>query len=299
MVWGDDYFYRRPPARPVRGGIKARSRRSGFGVSWWVRRWLEALEAVGPDSRLERGRTYARKGQVADLEVAPGVARARVQGSRPRPYTVTVRLKPLSRADWGRVAAELAREARYAARLLAGEMPEDIETVFRAAGVNLFPAAGDDLTTECSCPDWSNPCKHVAAVYYLLAEEIDRDPFMLLRLRGLERRELVALLGQDTPTASPRRRAMPESRPEPLAAGSLPADPERFWGLPGTGEAPTLAPPTGAPAGLLARLGGFPFWRGERPLAEALARHYRNAPEIGLAVLLGEGLSRKTSPSSR
>jgi len=298
MGWDRESFHRRPP-RAVRGGIKARAGRGGSGGSWWTRRWLEALEALGPDGRLERGRASARKGQVAELEIAPGVARARVQGSRARPYTVTVRLKPLRKADWRTVAAGLASQARYAARLLAGEMPEDIETVFRAAGLNLFPAPAGDLTTECSCPDWSNPCKHVAAVYDLLAEEIERDPFTLLRLRGLDRRELVALLGQEAAGVGRAQRSMSGAPPEGVSAAPLPVEPERFWGAPGPSETAPLVATAGSPAALLARLGGFPFWRGQRLLGEALARHYRNAPEIGLAVMLGEGLSRKTTPSLR
>ena len=111
-------------------------------------------------------------------------------------------------ASW---PSALARQAIFAAKLLAGEMPQDIETVFEEAGLSLFPAKLGDLETDCSCPDWSNPCKHIAAVYYLLGEEFDRDPFLIFTLRGMDRDELVALLGKPVPRATPRPPADPLS----------------------------------------------------------------------------------------
>src|SRR5438128_9744848 len=104
----------------------------------------------------------------------------------------------------------------YAAKLTSGEMPNDIETVFRSASLSLFPEKRKDLKTDCSCPDWSNPCKHVAAVYYLLGEEFDRDPFLIFKMRGLARDELVGLLGKPAAKA-----AAPECGPaEPLPAAA-------------------------------------------------------------------------------
>lgn len=200
MARGYDAWYP-PPSRPrtARGGIKAQSKRGTFGQKWWARRWVEVLEGFPIGARLHRGRTYARLGQVLSIDITPGEVRALVQGSRARPYRVTIRLAPLSKKEWHAVAARLATEARYAAKLLAGEMPEGVEDAFLAAGLSLFPRRHDDLRTECSCPDWSNPCKHIAAVYYLLAEEFDRDPFLLFTLRGLEREQLVELLAEAAP----------------------------------------------------------------------------------------------------
>src|SRR5207247_2013948 len=122
------------------------------------------LFALG--ARLGRGRSYARRGQVLDVAIERGLVEARVQGSRPAPYKVSIKVKTLSGAQWKRASAALAREARFAAKLLAFEMPEDVEKAFEGAGLSLFPERRKDLTTECSCPDWSNPCKHIAAVYY-------------------------------------------------------------------------------------------------------------------------------------
>jgi uncharacterized Zn finger protein len=149
------------------------------------------LESFEVGRRLGRGRSYARQGQVIELELGKGFITAKVQGSRDAPYLVRMRLSMLSSTDWKKVIKALAEDARYAGRLVSGEIPEDIEQVFLDLELSLFPSANGDLKTACSCPDQANPCKHIAAVYYLLAEEFDRDPFLIFRLRGIERGELV------------------------------------------------------------------------------------------------------------
>src|SRR5579864_7230343 len=178
--WDDYPRERRKPAN----GIKARTQRGKFGQTWWAGRWIAALERLVDSGRLSRGRSYARSGQVVQLDVGPEGVEAKVQGSRATPYRVSIRFRTLSKEEWDRVADAMAAEALYAAKLLAGEMPEQIEDVFLAAGTSLFPAARADLMTDCSCPDWANPCKHVAAVHYLLGERFDDDPFLLFLLRG-------------------------------------------------------------------------------------------------------------------
>ena len=145
-------------------------------------------------ARLTRGKSYARKGQVISIDVEPGVVRARVQGSFPRPYDVSIKLSPLSSEEWEKAIAAMASKAVFSARLLSGEMPQKIEEAFSNCGMSLFPKKGADLETDCSCPDWSNPCKHIAAVYYLLAEQFDHDPFLIFRLRGKSQEEIVEAL---------------------------------------------------------------------------------------------------------
>jgi uncharacterized Zn finger protein len=184
--------YGRP--RRVEGGIKARSARGAIGQSWWSKRFLAVLESFALGTRLTRGRSYARAGQVLSLDVAPGLVTASVQGSRVRPYTVTVRLMPYGEEVWARVEQSLAAQALFSAQLLAGEMPHEIEDVFTAASAPLFPASMADLTLHCSCPDWSVPCKHLAATFYLLAEAFDADPFQILYWRGRDRSTLLANL---------------------------------------------------------------------------------------------------------
>src|SRR5438552_3814457 len=161
-------------------------------------------------------------------------------------------------------------------------MPQDIEQVSTEVVLSLFPSKLHDLQTECSCPDWSNPCKHIAAVYYLIAEQFDRDPFLLLRLRGLDRDGLLARLR--TAASAAEADAEPATPPEPL-----PADGATFWAtakLPDDFFGAVQPPPVSA--ALVKRLGAFPFWRGRQALLEELEPTYRQAAQRGLAVFVGE-----------
>ncbi len=162
--------------------------------TWWSGRFVAVLEGIGLGNRLQRGRSYARKGQVISLDVGAGMVTARVQGSRPRPYRVRIGITAFGKPEWAKLERVLAGSAWYGAKLLAGEMPEDIEEVFAAQGLSLFPAAAQELSMDCSCPDWEVPCKHIAAVFYLLAEAFDDDPFTILAWRGREREDLLANL---------------------------------------------------------------------------------------------------------
>ncbi len=173
-------------------GVKAFSKRGSFGKHWWSKKWIAALEGLMDPGRLRRGRRYARSGQVVSIEEAGnGVIKAKVQGSRRTPYKVLIKLRPLSDEEWDKVLDIMAENALFTAQLLAGEMPAEIEQAFADAGVDLFPSTGGDLETSCTCPDWANPCKHVAAVYYILAERFDEDPFMLFRLRGRSQEQIM------------------------------------------------------------------------------------------------------------
>ena len=221
----DSWYY--PPTTPkeVKGGIKAQSKRGAFADKWWGKTWIETLESFNIGARLSRGRSYARKGQVADLDIAAGMVKAKVQGSRASAYKVTIEFKVLTDKQWQTVMAKLVEEPLFAARLLGNEMPEDIETVFEKVKVNLFPKRRGDLETDCSCPDWSNPCKHIAAVYYLLAEAFDNDPFLLFKLRGMDRDEfLEQLRGSGAVEETGATETGPVFEPVPL-----PLDPQAFW----------------------------------------------------------------------
>ncbi len=184
-------------------------------------------------ARLTRGRRYARSGQVMSLEVAPGLVTARVQGTRRTPYDVRIGVRTLPEDDWARVEERLATEAVHLARLLAGEMPPDVEDAFAACSLSLFPASTAELDTRCSCPDWANPCKHLAATYYILAERFDDDPFLVLAWRGRPRTVLMDRLR--ALRAGPGGTGQPTGRdgvPAAVADRPLGHDLERFW-LPG------------------------------------------------------------------
>lgn len=175
----------------VDNGLKAKSKRGDIGATWWSRRFIEVLESFGMGGRLTRGRNYARQGQVLSLSLSTSMVIALVQGSRPTPYKTRIAIKSFTGQEWQRIEHALAGKALYAAKLLAGEMPADIETLFASLGLRLFPATQRELTMDCSCPDWEVPCKHLAATCYLLAESFDNDPFEILAWRGRSREDLL------------------------------------------------------------------------------------------------------------
>ena len=204
-----------PPLR-VEGGVRARSKRGSIGEQWWSRRFIDVLESFGMSGRLARGRNYARRGQVIGFEISCGYVTAQVQGSRPKPYRVRIQVTPLTKAQWRRVEQALAAQALFRARLLAGEMPREIEEVFADCGTPLFPRSARDMDMSCSCPDWGVPCKHLAAVCYVLAEAFDDDPFGILAWRGRGREEILGAL-RLTPGAAEPARPLLDVTDRPLA----------------------------------------------------------------------------------
>jgi uncharacterized Zn finger protein len=212
------------PPIPVDGGVRARSKRGVIGEQWWSRRFIAVLESYGMSGRLQRGRNYARRGQVIEFELTQGKVTARVQGSRPHPYLVTIGVLPLTTAQWREVEQRLASQALFRAKLLAGEMPAEIEDVFAACGTPLFPRSAADLTMRCSCPDWEVPCKHLAAVCYVLAEAFDDDPFQMLAWRGKGREELLAPLRRGKAAPQSERGAPSQAVESASAARAVLAD---------------------------------------------------------------------------
>jgi uncharacterized Zn finger protein len=247
----------------VEGGIKAKSKRGAIGEQWWSRRFIAVLESWGMSGRLQRGRSYARKGQVLEFSLTQGKVTAQVQGSRPRPYKVTIGVLPLTTSQWRSVESRLAAQALFRARLLAGDMPPEIEQVFADCGTPLFPRSARDLTMSCSCPDWEVPCKHLAAVCYVLAEAFDSDPFTVLAWRGKARDDLLAALRgkmpADTRGVGAERPAAPGSPALALLADVTAPPLEKtlasFWS-PGLSQARlrALPPSPATPPDLLLRM---------------------------------------------
>jgi uncharacterized Zn finger protein len=290
--WDDDDRWWRdyPRSTPLaaKGGIKARTQRGDFAASWWGRRWIGVLESFGLGGRLTRGRSYARRGQVVSLEIVPGVAKAVVQGSRPDPYQVRISFKPIEPKRRPALVAALTADMSITARLIGGELPPQSERCFEQAGLSVFPKHFSDLVTSCSCPDSSNPCKHIAAVFYILAEELDRDPFTLLALHGLGRDEFMELIAAALPkteqTESADHKPVVQTASRPMSR-----DPQAFWKGSRLPDLTFEDLASGEQAPLARRLGAFPLWRGNAAFLEEIGRLSSAAAARAVEVLAGWG----------
>ncbi|HEY9723953.1 MAG TPA: SWIM zinc finger family protein, partial [Oscillatoriaceae cyanobacterium] len=258
--------------------------------TWWADKWLYTLNRFGWKGRLANGRLYAKDGRVVAFTVEAGRIRARVQGSRLEPYDVTIQLKALSEGDWDLVVDVMSCQAVFTAQLLAGEMPLDVEEAFEAAYAPLFPRSQADIQARCSCPDPVNPCKHIAAVYYVMAEAFDKDPFMIFLLRGRSREALLAML---------RAARAAEAKAAPMAVETFEGsslDSLRFWQAGEELETVHIAIQTPAlPGGIAKRLGRPPFWRSPADPVTRLGEIYeslaKRAREVALAdQLAGSGV---------
>ena len=195
---------------------------------WWARRWVDVLESFGWRRRLERARNYARQGNVLSIEYNKGAkVSALVQGTAPDPYKVSLSLDPFTDEQWQYVIESLSERAIFSAKLLAGEMPQNIEEVFTANGLSLFPFTKFDIHSKCSCPDPANPCKHIGAVYYLLGDRFSEDPFVLFQLRGRGKEQIITELRQ-LRSANPEENQADERSPE-SASPSNAIDLRQFW----------------------------------------------------------------------
>ncbi|AFZ47462.1 zinc finger SWIM domain protein [Cyanobacterium stanieri PCC 7202] len=161
---------------------------------WWVEKWLELLDSYRFKKRLERARNYAREGNVLNIEFKQNHLISEVQGSESQPYRVTLSLEAFSDEDWGYVIETMSEKALLAAQLLVGEMPSEIEQVFIKNGLSLFPFNLTDVKSRCTCPDKANPCKHIGAVYYQLADRFSEDPFIIFQLRGRSKEQILEAL---------------------------------------------------------------------------------------------------------
>jgi uncharacterized Zn finger protein len=267
----DDPWKRYPESVPLptEDGIATSKQRGAMAESWWSRRFTEVLESYGLGGRMQRGRRYARSGQVISLKVVPGVIAAQVQGSRRTPYLVTIGWPEPTAAQWRRIDRAMRAKVGFVALLLGGEVPPELEEVFSAAGVSLFPGRWHDLRASCSCPDWGNPCKHVAAVLYVFADQLDTDPWLALAFRGRSREEVLEGIGANNRAGAAGQQD--EVAPWwPFAPGPLPALPKAE--LVGRGPADPDRPDAvlDAMVPLDVSLGGSPFVELLRPVYEDL-----------------------------
>lgn len=298
-----DPWDHRPPIRSERG---IRSRRGKAEGGAWSRRWLEAIAALAPQQagRLSRGRGYARQGQVLELEEGKGGLSALVQGSRPRPYRVRISLSPIVARRGGPLLQRLAQGSASLAALLAGELSDDVAEAFAHGDTPLLPGEAGDLDQSCDCPDPASPCKHLIAVHALLADRLDDDPLLLLRLRGLDPGALIDELrrlsgagaGPEDPDGQPGDAAAGVPAVDGAQAGSAGHDElaslhdvvDDYWELGRSLRQATPAPPQPPPVSLpiLRRLGQPDFL--EEDLARFLGPAIRRAAEAARRLAEGD-----------
>ena len=261
--WNYGYGYYTPTKpKDVKDGIKLQSGK--IGSTWWSKKWISALESFSNTSRLQRGRRYARRGQVMNFKInSDGTVTGKVQGSAARPYSISVKIETFRSSDWNKILKEMGNQALFLAKLINGEMPEDIDEAFSAAGVSLFPKSRSQIKTHCSCPDWENPCKHIAAVHYVLGEEFDRDPFMIFKLRGMPEEQVIAKLrALRSFDALPEEEELPPDEEEDYETISLNECLPDFWLLGDNFNKinVSITQPT-VPLAILKRLGAPGFWQ--------------------------------------
>lgn len=251
-----------------------------FSRTWWGQRFIAALEEFTDAGRLGRGRSYASNGRITKYNIEDGKVTATVRGSvnpyygvykEPR-YRTTIAFAPIRPVEWTRVIDRIASNAGFVAKLLMNEMPDTIEEAFRPLDLHLLPQSEQDFLTDCSCPDYANPCKHIAGVHYLLAAALDRDPFLMFELRGLSREKLREELAR-SPLGQILSSEMAPKEVSVVPAASCYTRPERmqpdadinlreFWVGARRLPPPTdLAPPL-VPALLVKKRGDHPpFWK--------------------------------------
>ena len=274
---------------------------SQFSRSWWGQKFITAIEQLTDSGRLSRGRSYARGNKVKVFNIDGNLVTAQVRGSinpyfgvhKEPLYQITIEFKSLSAAKWSDAIAQMSSKASVISRLLLNEIPDDIEKIFQPLNLTLLPSSQKDFETSCSCPDWSNPCKHVAGVYYLVAAELDQDPFLLFELRGLSRQNLIQELSKSPlgkALSADLQSAQREPQPQdtyyaPLETHTVSDTPElrEFWQgkkqIPQTMEA-FLEQPVSAI--LVKKQGDFPaFWDRDNSFIEAMEALYEQVKTKG------------------
>jgi uncharacterized Zn finger protein len=272
-----------------------------FSRTWWGKRFIEALEAFTDPNRLGRGRSYARNGKILNYDVKDGKITAKVRGSinpyfgvyKEPLYKIAIKIKPISAQDWSKAIKQMGSKASVVSKLLLNEVPDNIESCFKGLNSQLLPHSSKDFNTTCSCPDYANPCKHIAGVYYLVASQLDNDPLLLFELRGLSRDQL-----QEELAKSPLGKVLSsaindDSETKIVAASSYYTKPETaslpksidlktFWSGTQTPSMLEVSPAT-IPAILIKKAGDFPsFWKSDISFIEVMEDFYARVRTKGL-----------------
>jgi uncharacterized Zn finger protein len=240
-----------------------------FSKQWWGKQFIEVIENITDSARLSRGKSYVRSGKIKEYNIKNGKITAKVRGSvnpyfdvyKEPLYTTTIEFSPIEEKDWSEIITQIGSRASFISKLLMNEIPDHIETVFSALDLALLPYHEDDLITKCSCPDWSNPCKHIAGVYYLIASLLDQDPFLLFELRGISRQKLLTEL---------KKTSLGEILSDAINKEELPPEnAESFYTKPLIKNAQT-------------KLSLKEFWQGRKPLPTTIAP--TNSNLVGIVV---------------
>lgn len=267
----------------VRGGLKIRGNEGPVPKSWLTTSWVQLIEELVAVEELIEAREYARIGQTISVEISPGLVEAKIQGRSPRPYTTKLHFPQLSEAQWQQVIDAMAFEAVYAAKLLADELPQATPELFAKLGLLLLPTR-ESIRVECTCVA-EEPCKHAATAGYLIMQQLDVTPLLILTLRGLPADHVVERITQARAIQSHGQAA---AHPDPVLADlqepalALEQCLEEFWRPgPEISELEHMPPPQHAPHALLRRLGPSPLG-GKFPLVGLLASIYDTVSQAAI-----------------
>lgn len=267
-----------------------------FSRTWWGKRFIEALEAFSDSARLGRGRSYASNGKIIEYKIEGNKITAKVRGSinpyfgvyKEPKYDTRIEIRPIDKTSWSKAIKYISSKASFVSKLLMNEVPDNIELAFADLGLHLLPHSRKDFKTSCSCPDYANPCKHIAGVYYLVASQLDRNPFLLFELRGLSQEELQSELvksplGQvlsaelTTKEISLESAASYYTKLEHIPAIDEKMHSREFWL--GTKRLPShieVAEPAIIPAILVKKQGDYPaFWQKDTSFISVMEEFYQ------------------------
>ncbi len=246
--------------------------------AWWSLRFIEVLESFKMGSRLARGKAYAQEAKVLKLSISSGIVTATVQGSKKAHYKITIQLEPLSDASWKQVMQNLTVKAIYVVEMLQDKMPQNIEEVFQSANVSLFPSNLEDLESACDCPDWSNPCKHIAATYYILAQHFDLDPFLIFVWRGRLKTQILESLRSYWKQGKPKSQNLDALPIKKISEEEY----ERYWyGNQDINVLASLDPFSKAvPTSAIEKLGPAPVQIDDKELSSILSQAYQETSDF-------------------
>ncbi|MEM9541269.1 MAG: hypothetical protein AAGA60_17445 [Cyanobacteria bacterium P01_E01_bin.42] len=264
-----------------------------FSKTWWGNKFIAAIASFTDEARLARGRSYARNGKILKFSVEKGKIIATIRGSvnpyfgvyKEPQYSTEIALKTISKKDWSKIVQKLSMNASFVSKLLLNEIPENIEESFQEVGQNFLPHSSQDWEMQCDCPDWSNPCKHIAGLCYRFAAELDDDPFLLFELRGLPREELKKELAK-TPLGQILAKGLGSEKLEPAPLPAYYTQPEtktteamslkEFWlGKKHFPEVNSQSQESQISAVLIKKQGDFPpFWHEDRSFIEVMEELY-------------------------